>query len=139
MVFGMTTAIRAAGWRGVIEAYSDLIGLPAGCRPVTLYEGGTPLVPAPGLAKAAGLDVDVRLKLEALNPTGSFKDRGMTVAVSAAIHSGAKLIVCASTGNTAASAAAFAARAGIACAVVVPEGRWRWARWLRRAHTAPGS
>ncbi|OPZ62848.1 MAG: Threonine synthase [Firmicutes bacterium ADurb.Bin506] len=119
----MTTAIRAAGWRGVIEAYSDLIGLPAGCRPVTLYEGGTPLVPAPGLAKAAGLDVDVRLKLEALNPTGSFKDRGMTVAVSAAIHSGAKLIVCASTGNTAASAAAFAARAGIACAVVVPEGK----------------
>lgn len=119
----MGMAAGADGWRGVINAYSHYIGLPSGCRPVTLYEGGTPLVPAPGLARRAGLELDIRLKLEGLNPTGSFKDRGMTVAVSAAIHSGAELVVCASTGNTAASAAAFAARAGIACAVVVPEGK----------------
>lgn len=116
-------AAGAGEWRGVIDAYSQFIGLPTGCKPVTLYEGGTPLVPAPGLAKAAGVDIDVRLKLEGVNPTGSFKDRGMTVAVSAAIHDGAKLIVCASTGNTAASAAAFAAKAGITCAVVVPQGK----------------
>ncbi|MGB4337449.1 MAG: threonine synthase [Bacillota bacterium] len=111
------------GWRGVVHAYADLIGLPDGCPVVTLFEGGTPLVPAPGLARAAGMDLDVRLKLEGLNPTGSFKDRGMTVAVSAALGEGARLVVCASTGNTAASAAAFAARAGVACAVVVPEGK----------------
>jgi threonine synthase len=88
---------------------------------VSLGEGGTPLIPAPVLSELASCDV--WLKLEGANPTGSFKDRGMTVAVSAAIHEGAEAVVCASTGNTAASAAAYAARAGLRGAVIVPEGK----------------
>jgi threonine synthase len=88
---------------------------------VTLHEGDTPLVPAPALSERIGCEV--WLKLEGANPTGSFKDRGMTVAVSAAVAEGAKAIVCASTGNTAASAAAYAARAGLRGAVIVPEGK----------------
>jgi threonine synthase len=88
---------------------------------VTLDEGDTPLVPAPALAERLG--AEVWLKLEGANPTGSFKDRGMTVAVSAAVSEGAEAVVCASTGNTAASAAAYAARAGRRCAVIVPEGK----------------
>jgi threonine synthase len=88
---------------------------------VTLGEGGTPLVPAPELSRLTG--ADVWLKVEGANPTGSFKDRGMTVAVSAALHEGAEAVVCASTGNTAASAAAYAARAGLRGAVIVPEGK----------------
>lgn len=88
---------------------------------MTLDEGDTPLLLAPALAERAGCDV--WLKLEGANPTGSFKDRGMTVAVSAAVAEGAEAVVCASTGNTAASAAAYAARAGRRCAVIVPEGK----------------
>jgi threonine synthase len=88
---------------------------------VTLGEGGTPLVPAPELSRLTG--ADVWLKVEGANPTGSFKDRGMTVAVSAALNEGAEAVVCASTGNTAASAAAYAARAGLRGAVIVPEGK----------------
>ena len=88
---------------------------------VSLGEGGTPLVHARAVSERAG--ANVWLKLEGLNPTGSFKDRGMTVAVSAAVEEGAKAVVCASTGNTAASAAAYAARAGLRCAVIVPEGK----------------
>jgi threonine synthase len=88
---------------------------------VTLGEGGTPLIPAPVLSELTGCDV--WLKLEGANPTGSFKDRGMTVAVSAAIHEGAEAVICASTGNTAASAAAYAARGGLRGAVIVPEGK----------------
>ncbi|HEX2232052.1 MAG TPA: threonine synthase [Thermoleophilaceae bacterium] len=88
---------------------------------VTMGEGGTPLVPAPHLSELTGFEV--HLKLEGANPTGSFKDRGMTVAVSAAMREGAEAIVCASTGNTAASAAAYAARAGLRGAVIVPEGK----------------
>jgi threonine synthase len=88
---------------------------------VTLGEGGTPLVKAPFLSERTG--ADVWLKIEGANPTGSFKDRGMTVAVSAAISEGANAVVCASTGNTAASAAAYAARAGLRCLVIVPEGK----------------
>jgi threonine synthase len=88
---------------------------------VTLGEGGTPLVPAPVLSERVG--ADVWLKIEGANPTGSFKDRGMTVAVSAALAEGATAVVCASTGNTAASAAAYAARAGIRGLVIVPEGK----------------
>jgi threonine synthase len=88
---------------------------------VTLGEGGTPLIPAPVLSERTGCDV--WLKLEGTNPTGSFKDRGMTVAVSAAVSEGAEAVVCASTGNTAASAAAYAARAGLRGAVIVPEGK----------------
>jgi threonine synthase len=88
---------------------------------VTLGEGDTPLIPAPRLSERTG--ADVWIKFEGANPTGSFKDRGMTVAVSAAIREGAQAVICASTGNTAASAAAYAARAGMAGAVIVPEGK----------------
>ena len=88
---------------------------------VSLGEGDTPLVPAPVLSERVGCDV--WLKLEGANPTGSFKDRGMTVAVSAAVAEGAEVVICASTGNTAASAAAYAARAGLRGAVIVPEGK----------------
>jgi threonine synthase len=87
---------------------------------VTLLEGGTPLVDAPRLSEQTG--ARVLLKLEGLNPTGSFKDRGMTLAMSKAVEDGAKAVICASTGNTSASAAAYAARAGLICAVVIPEG-----------------
>src|ERR671932_637856 len=88
---------------------------------VTLEEGDTPLVPAPRLSERAGCEV--WLKLEGANPTGSFKDRGMTCAVSAAVREGARAVICASTGNTAASTAAYAARAGLTGAVIVPEGK----------------
>ncbi len=88
---------------------------------VTLQEGSTPLLRAPVLSRMMG--AEVRLKLEGANPTGSFKDRGMTCAVSAAVRDGAKAVICASTGNTAASSAAYAARAGITCAVIVPDGK----------------
>ncbi|HVX22983.1 MAG TPA: threonine synthase [Acidimicrobiales bacterium] len=108
------------GWRGVMEEYRDLLPLSAGSPVVTLLEGGTPLVPAPRLSERVG--ARVWLKVEGANPTGSFKDRGMTMAISKAVEDGAKAVVCASTGNTSASAAAYAARAGLACAVLIPEG-----------------
>ena len=88
---------------------------------ITLQEGGTPLLPAPVLSARTGCDV--YLKVEGLNPTGSFKDRGMTVAITVAAAQGAKAVICASTGNTSASAAAYAARAGMTCAVLVPKGK----------------
>ncbi len=110
----------AAGWRGVMEEYRDLLPLSADSPVVTLLEGGTPLVPAPRLSERVG--ARVWLKVEGANPTGSFKDRGMTMAISKAVEDGAKAVVCASTGNTSASAAAYAARAGLACAVLIPEG-----------------
>jgi threonine synthase len=88
---------------------------------ITLHEGGTPLLPAPVLSARTGCDV--YLKVEGLNPTGSFKDRGMTVAITVAAAAGAKVVICASTGNTSASAAAYAARAGMTCAVLVPAGK----------------
>src|SRR5487761_2295724 len=106
---------------GIIERYRDRLPFGPGDPIVSLGEGSTPLVLAPRLSERAG--TEVWLKLEGSNPTGSFKDRGMTCAVSAAVREGAQAIVCASTGNTAASAAAYAARAGITCAVIVPEGR----------------
>ncbi len=105
----------------IIERYREFLPLPDGEPIVTLGEGGTPLVPLPGLSERLG--VDVRVKLEGSNPTGSFKDRGMCVAVSKAMQEGAAAVVCASTGNTSASAAAYAARAGLRAAVLVPEGR----------------
>jgi threonine synthase len=109
------------GWPGLIEAYRERIPIPDGATVVTLYEGGTPLLPAPALSSHTGCEV--YLKVEGANPTGSFKDRGMTVAVTHALAAGAKAVICASTGNTSASAAAYAARAGLACAVLVPQGR----------------
>ena len=108
-------------WRGVLREYADRLGVTDASTVVTLGEGGTPLLPAPALSRRTGTDVWV--KFEGMNPTGSFKDRGMTVAVSRAIEHGAKAIICASTGNTSASAAAYAAHAGITAAVLVPEGK----------------
>jgi len=108
-------------WRGVINAYRDRLPVDEATQVITLYEGNTPLLPAPELSDRVGCDV--YLKVEGANPTGSFKDRGMTVAVSKAVQAGAKAIICASTGNTSASAAAYAARAGITCAVLIPAGK----------------
>src|ERR1700691_6255393 len=106
-------------WRGVITEYRDRLPITAGVAAVTLQEGGTPLLPAPVLSARTGCDV--YLKVEGLNPTGSFKDRGMTTAITVAAAQGAKVVICASTGNTSASAAAYAARAGLTCAVLVPK------------------
>ena len=108
-------------WRGVIAEYADRLPAHVQQKVVTLAEGGTPLVPAPVLSVRIG--AEVHLKVEGMNPTGSFKDRGMTTAISAAAGRGAKAVVCASTGNTSASAAAYAARAGMVCAVLVPDGK----------------
>jgi threonine synthase len=107
-------------WRGVIKEYRDRLPVTEATPVVTLLEGGTPLVASERLSAETGCRVF--LKYEGTNPTGSFKDRGMTVAVSRALERGAKAIVCASTGNTSASAAAYAARAGLTCAVLVPRG-----------------
>ncbi len=109
--------------RGIIHRYRDDLALPGGGDVVTLDEGGTPLVTAPRLARHLGVDVELYLKVEGANPTGSFKDRGMTVAVTAAVAAGARAVICASTGNTSASAAAYAGRAGLGAFVVIPEGR----------------
>ncbi len=111
----------ARGWRGVIEEYRDRLPVTAKTPVVTLLEGGTPLLPAPRLSQLTGCEVF--LKIEGLNPTGSFKDRGMTMAISKAVEAGAKAVICASTGNTSASAAAYAVRAGLTCAVLVPRGK----------------
>lgn len=108
-------------WRGILREYSNRLGVSESSTVVTLGEGGTPLVPARALSARTGGDVWV--KVEGMNPTGSFKDRGMTVALSRAIDHGAKAVICASTGNTSASAAAYAAHAGIAAVVLVPEGK----------------
>jgi threonine synthase len=109
------------GWPGIIEAYADRVPIPAGAKVVTLGEGNTPLMPAPHLSELTG--AEVYLKVEGANPTGSFKDRGMTVAITHALASGLQAVICASTGNTSASAAAYAARAGLTCAVLVPQGK----------------
>lgn len=104
----------------MIEEYREFLPIDRDGPVVTLLEGGTPLLPAPRLSARA--NASVWLKVEGANPTGSFKDRGMTVAISKATAEGAKAVVCASTGNTSASAAAYAARAGLPCAVLIPEG-----------------
>jgi threonine synthase len=108
-------------WRGVIEEHRSHLPVSDATPVVTLLEGGTPLIPAPAVSDLVSRDVYV--KFEGMNPTGSFKDRGMTLAVSKAIEDGARAIACASTGNTSASAAAYAARAGIECVVVLPAGK----------------
>ena len=109
-------------WRGVIREYFDRLDVDSSTPIITLGEGGTPLIEAPDLAKLIGAD-QVYLKYEGMNPTGSFKDRGMTMAVSKAVGEGAKAVICASTGNTSASAAAYAAAAGITSVVLVPQGK----------------
>ena len=109
-------------WPGIIPAYRDRMPrVQDGWEVVTLREGGTPLLPAPHLSELLGCEV--HLKIEGANPTGSFKDRGMTVAMTEALAGGAKAVICASTGNTSASAAAYATRAGMTCAVLVPQGK----------------
>lgn len=115
------SAIKAS--IGVIERYRNYLPVSDRTPVVSLQEGSTPLIPSPRLSSIVGRGCRVYLKYEGLNPTGSFKDRGMTVAVSKAVELGANFIVCASTGNTSASAAAYAARAGIKCAVLLPAGK----------------
>ncbi|HCB50317.1 MAG TPA: threonine synthase [Chloroflexi bacterium] len=112
-------------WSGVIHQYRDYLPLPADARIITLNEGNTPLVRSSQLAEllAPMTGLELFFKFEGLNPTGSFKDRGMTAAISHAIYEGSETIICASTGNTAASAAAYAARSGLRCLVLVPEGK----------------
>ncbi len=120
----MTSASVLRGahqWRGLIEEYRDRLPVDRDTPVVTLREGGTPLVYACVLSEMTGCQV--WLKYDGANPTGSFKDRGMTMAISKAAQEGARAVICASTGNTSASAAAYAVKAGMVCAVLVPEGK----------------
>ncbi|WP_067818335.1 threonine synthase [Nocardia inohanensis] len=121
----MSATARAAAvhtpWPGLINAYRDRLPIPADWEAVTLFEGGTPLVPAHHLSELTGCEV--YLKVEGANPTGSFKDRGMTMAMTDAKYNGKTAVLCASTGNTSASAAAYATRAGLHCAVLIPQGK----------------
>jgi threonine synthase len=117
------TASRAVspGWPGLIEAYRSRLPVSDTTQVVTLLEGATPLLPAPEISRRTGCEV--YLKVEGANPTGSFKDRGMTMAITKAVEEGSHAVICASTGNTSASAAAYAVRAGLVCAVLVPQGK----------------
>ena len=110
-------------WRGVIEEFREFLPVSEKTPVVTLLEGNTPLIKADKLAEAVKPGVELYLKFEGLNPTGSFKDRGMTVAVSKALEEGAKAVICASTGNTSASASAYASKAGVKAVVLIPEGK----------------
>src|SRR5574340_1249800 len=117
------TESEAVRYDGVIARYGKLLDLPAYARTITLLEGDTPLIPMPRLAEELGGGFGLWVKFEGLNPTGSFKDRGMTVAISEAVGRGVETVICASTGNTAASAAAYAARAGLHAVVLIPQGK----------------
>jgi threonine synthase len=110
-------------WKGLIDKYGDRMEIAKDVPPVTLYEGNTPLIPIPTISREIASDCEIFVKYEGLNPTGSFKDRGMTAAITQAVADGANAVICASTGNTAASAAAYAARASLKCAVLIPEGK----------------
>ena len=112
-------------WNGVIHQYRRYLPFADGMPIISLNEGNTPLIKADRLAEliAPKANLQLYLKYEGLNPTGSFKDRGMTAAITQAVYEGAEAVICASTGNTAASAAAYAARAGLRCLVLVPEGK----------------
>lgn len=109
-------------YSGLIEKYRKFLPVSESTKIISLCEGNTPLIKADNLAKAIGLDINLYLKYEGLNPTGSFKDRGMTMAVTKAYEDGSKAVICASTGNTSASAAAYAARAKMKCHVLIPDG-----------------
>lgn len=113
---------RTNGWQGLIETYRRHLPVSEQTPVVTLLEGNTPLIPLPSIAAEIGKQVQVWAKYDGLNPTGSFKDRGMTMAVSKAKETGAEVVICASTGNTSASAAAYARRAGMRAYVLIPEG-----------------
>ncbi|OYD71281.1 threonine synthase [Rhodococcus sp. OK302] len=117
---GIVNPVHKA-WPGLIEAYRDRLPIGDNWKTITLREGGTPLLPAGHLSEITGCDV--YLKVEGLNPTGSFKDRGMTMAVTDAYARGQRAVLCASTGNTSASAAAYASKAGMTCAVLIPQGK----------------
>lgn len=108
---------------GVLDRYGHLLDLPGHAKTISLLEGETRLIPAPRLAERLGGSFELLIKFEGLNPTGSFKDRGMTAAISEAVGRGAQAVICASTGNTAASAAAYAARAGLKAVVLIPDGK----------------
>jgi threonine synthase len=110
-------------WKGLLDRFGDRLAVARDVAPVTLYEGNTPLIPVPRLADAIAPGAELYVKYEGLNPTGSFKDRGMCAAVTQAVSEGAKRVICASTGNTAASAAAYSARAGLGCVVLIPDGK----------------
>ncbi|MGH7814944.1 MAG: threonine synthase [Candidatus Binataceae bacterium] len=117
-----SAAPRLFRWPGLIEHYRRFLPVTDSTPVVTLNEGNTPLIEAPAIAERLGLNIKLYLKFDGANPTGSFKDRGMTVAVSKALGEGAKAVICASTGNTAASAAAYAGRAGLRACVLIPKG-----------------
>lgn len=110
-------------YRGLIHKYRSYLPIQNDAHVITLYEGNTPLIDTPKLAKTLGLPVSLYFKYEGLNPTASFKDRGMTYAISKAVEAGAEAVICASTGNTSASAAAYAGRAGIKAIVLIPDGK----------------
>ena len=110
-------------WKGVIREYPDFYRFADDAHIVTLLEGGTPLIPVPRLSAKIKPGLSMYVKYEGLNPTSSFKDRGMTVAISRAVEAGSRAVICASTGNTSAAAAAYAARAGIKAFVIIPEGK----------------
>ena len=110
-------------YTGLIERYHDRLPVSDDTRILSLGEGNTPLIRLNNIPRSLGKDVDIYVKYEGLNPTGSFKDRGMTMAVTKAVEEGSKAIICASTGNTSASAAAYAARAGITAFVLIPDGK----------------
>lgn len=123
----MTLSLSAAKshrqpWLGLIETYRQYLPVTEETPVVTLYEGNTPLIPVPSIAQRIGRQVRVFVKYDGLNPTGSFKDRGMTMAISKAKEAGAKAVICASTGNTSAAAAAYARRGGMSAFVIIPDG-----------------
>lgn len=117
------TANPKTRYTGLVEHYRNRLPIAAEARAISLGEGRTPLIRLENLPRELGLDVELYVKFEGLNPTGSFKDRGMTVAVTQAVHEGSRAIICASTGNTSAAAAAYAVRAGITAFVLIPEGK----------------
>ena len=119
---GAPVAARLERWPGLIEHYRRFLPVTAATPVVTLNEGNTPLIESLPLAERLGRNIKVYLKFEGANPTGSFKDRGMTVAISKAVGEGVRKVICASTGNTAASAAAYAGRAGLQAYVLIPKG-----------------
>lgn len=120
---------------GILEKYKIFLNLPIHTVPITLGEGNTPLIPIPHIAQELGGGFELYVKYEGLNPTGSFKDRGMVAAISEALGRGAKTVICASTGNTAASAAAYASRAGMKSIVIIPEGKVARESWLHQLCT----
>jgi threonine synthase len=113
--------VTAHVWRGIIEEYRDRMPVSDDTPVVTLREGGTPLIVSDQLSELTGCEV--HLKFDGANPTGSFKDRGMTMAITKAVEKGAEAVICASTGNTSAAAAAYAGKAGLTCGVIIPKGK----------------